>query len=201
MAESLGNLPRLWDRFWFSAIDPRAVGRVKQSFAVLAGLMFFSGLFWAPSWLAADGWFGLQAGRYFIGQGMPDTGSQYRWSVLYWLTTSGVAQALCVGGILSCLAMFLGVGGRFAPLLAWAGLIMLHHRAPWFTLSAEFLACAGLFYLIITPAGPGSIGTLYWLEKPRAHPSWRASVLGNLSLRCLQIHWLLWIGMSLASML
>jgi hypothetical protein len=168
---------------------------VRQLFALSIAFQFVSYLLWVPQWLSGDGWLGSQAGRYLIGQGMPDTGSQYRWSILYFLTSPLAGQAVCVIGFLASVLMFLGLGHRIAPILAWACMTMVHHRAPWLTMPSEILMSAGLFYLAIEPGGS-------LLPKPSLKGSAdRYSVLANIALRCLQIHWILWVGLSLASML
>jgi hypothetical protein len=160
---------------------------------------------WVPQWLSADGWFGLDAGYYLIGDGRPDTGSQYRWSILYLLTNSSAAAAVCVAGFAASVLLFFGIGGRVTPLAAWVCLLMIYHRAPWLMLSAEVLALAGLLYLAIAP------GSWRWFPKRLRQASdltehggeklGQPSVLANVSLRCLQTHWILWLGLSLASML
>jgi hypothetical protein len=169
--------------------------RVRQFFALTIAFQFVSYLFWVPQWLSGDGWLGSQAGRYLIGQGMPDTGSQYRWSILYLLTSPLAGQAVCVIGFLASVLMFLGIGHRIAPILAWVCMMMVHHRAPWLTMPSEILMSAGLFYLAIEP------GESLLLKRSHKESADRYSVLANIALRCLQIHWVLWVGLSLASML
>jgi hypothetical protein len=169
--------------------------RVRQFFALTTAFQFVSYLFWVPQWLSGDGWLGSQAGRYLIGQGMPDTGSQYRWSILYLLTSPLAGQAVCLIGFLASVLMFLGIGYRIAPILAWVCMMMVHHRAPWLTMPSEILMSAGLFYLAIEP------GESLLLKRSHKESADRYSVLANIALRCLQIHWVLWVGLSLASML
>jgi hypothetical protein len=74
-------------------------------------------------------------------------------------------------------------------------MMMVHHRAPWLTMPSELLMSAALFYLAIEPGAS--------LLRKRSHKESadRCSVLANIALRCLQIHWVLWVGLSLASML
>ena len=194
-AQGLKQLPGTWNEFWFSPVSVASMAWVRQLFALSIAFQFVSYLLWVPQWLSGDGWLGSQAGRYLIGQGMPDTGSQYRWSILYFLTSPLAGQAVCVIGFLASVLMFLGLGHRIAPILAWACMMMVHHRAPWLTMPSEILMSAGLFYLAIEPGGS-------LLPKPSLKGSAdRYSVLANIALRCLQIHWILWVGLSLASML
>ena len=194
-AHGLKQLPETWNEFWFSPVTLGTMDRVRQLFGLTIAFQFVSYLFWVPQWLSGDGWLGSQAGRYLIGQGMPDTGSQYRWSILYWLTSPMAGQAVCVIGFLASVLMFLGIGHRGAPILAWACMMMVHHRAPWLTMPSELLMSAALFYLAIEP------GASLLLKRSHKESADRCSVLANIALRCLQIHWVLWVGLSLASML
>jgi hypothetical protein len=194
-AHGLKQLPETWNEFWFSPVTLGTMDRVRQLFGLTIAFQFVFYLFWVPQWLSGDGWLGSQAGRYLIGQGMPDTGSQYRWSILYWLTSPLAGQAVCVIGFLASVLMFLGIGHRGAPILAWVCMMMVHHRAPWLTMPSEVLMSAGLFYLALEP------GASLLLNRSNKESADRYSVLANISLRCLQIHWVLWVGLSLASML
>jgi len=194
-AHGLKQLPETWNEFWFSPVTLGTMDRVRQLFGLTIAFQFVSYLFWVPQWLSGDGWLGSQAGRYLIGQGMPDTGSQYRWSILYWLTSPLAGQAVCVIGFLASVLMFLGIGHRGAPILAWVCMMMVHHRAPWLTMPSEVLMSAALFYLAIEP------GASLLLKRSHKESADRCSVLANIALRCLQIHWILWVGLSLASML
>jgi hypothetical protein len=194
-AHGLKQLPETWNEFWFSPVTLGTMDRVRQLFGLTIAFQFVFYLFWVPQWLSGDGWLGSQAGRYLIGQGMPDTGSQYRWSILYWLTSPLAGQAVCVIGFLASVLMFLGIGHRGAPILAWVCMMMVHHRAPWLTMPSEVLMSAGLFYLALEP------GASLLLNRSNKESADRYSVLANIGLRCLQIHWLLWVGLSLASML
>jgi hypothetical protein len=193
--QSLKHLPETWNDFWFAPVALAAINRVRQLFAIAIALQFLSYLFWVPEWLSGDGWLGSQAGLYLIGQGMPDTGSQYRWSILYWLTSPLAGQVVCLMGLLASVLMFLGIGHRLAPVLAWGCMMMVHHRAPWLTMPSEILMSAGLLYLSIEP------GQSTWFRKPADESADRPRVLANIALRCLQIHWILWVGLSFASML
>jgi hypothetical protein len=74
-------------------------------------------------------------------------------------------------------------------------MMMVHHRAPWLTMPSELLMSAALFYLAIEP------GASLLLKRSHKESADRCSVLANIALRCLQIHWILWVGLSLASML
>ncbi|MFN7629074.1 MAG: hypothetical protein ACK5PZ_19785, partial [Pirellula sp.] len=141
-----------------------------------------------------DGWFDLETGRYFIGDGLSETGSVYRWSLLFPFPSPWFAFFVVVVGGLASIATMLGIGGRLSPLLAWACLLTIHHRAPWLTTPAEMLLAAGLIYLVIDP------GRLAWDWRPKRHDQ-QHRVSANLAVRCIQVHSLVWLCFSIASML
>jgi len=194
---SLRSFARLWDWFWFTPATNLSLQRVCRAFAILTAALFVVDLFWVPQWLSEDGWFGINAGRYLIGDGRPDTGSQYRWSILYLIDLPWVAYGVCIVGLLASLLLFFGLAGRWASLIAWACLMMIHQRAPWLTVPGEVLSIAGLAYLSIHPGRTSLFGKPATVQELES----KQSVLANVSLRCLQIHWLLWVGLSLANML
>ncbi len=191
----MGGIPMSWNAFWFTSLERTGIARVRKAFAICLCLWFVACWFWVPQWLSQDGWLGTQAGRYLIGVDRVGTGSEYRWSILYGWATQSVAAGLCVAGMVSCILMFLGIAGRLGVLSVWVCMMMVHHRAPWLTLPAEVLASAALLYLTIDPGLP-------LLSKLTGNnESNDQSVLANVAMRCLQVHWLIWLVFSLASML
>jgi hypothetical protein len=191
---SLLLVPAAWDRFWFSAISTRAVSTWRVAVAIVALLHFLSFLTWVPQWLAGDGWFDLETGRYLIGEGLPDTGSQYRWSPLFALTQPAAGYAVCIVGLLASVSLVLGIGSRITPAMCWLCLLTIHHRAPWLSTPGEILLAAGLFYLILDP------GRTAWSIKP-GFDDGSQRVSAQVALRCGQIHLLMWLLFSLLSML
>jgi hypothetical protein len=191
---SARKFPLAWDHFWFSPLSTRVVARVRIAIGVAAAFHFFMFLFWVPQWLSGDGWFNLETGRYLIGEGIPGTGSQYRWSLLFRATHPGAALAVCVVGLLTSIATATGIGSRIAPLMAWVCLITIHHRAPWLSMPGELLLAAGLLYLVI------DTGRTAWSILPKRDDV-AQRVSANLAWRCIQIHFLLWMMFSITSML
>ena len=191
---SAKSIPSHWDRFWFAPASTAWIARVRVAVAIVAAIQFLVDGFWVPSWLAGDGWFDLETGRYFIGEGISETGSAYRWSLLFPFPSPWFALMVVVLGGIASIATMLGIGSRISPLLAWACLITIHHRAPWLTTPAEMLLAAGLIYLVIDP------GRLAWDWRPKRHDG-RERVLANLAVRCIQVHGLVWLCFSIASML
>ncbi|MFM8215923.1 MAG: hypothetical protein ACKN82_14955, partial [Pirellula sp.] len=173
LRKSLSDAPRAWTRFWFHPVAKSSANPVRQLLSLLVGLLSLISMFWVPEWLSADGWLGLDAGRYFIGDGMPGTGSDYRWSLLFRWSTPSVATGICVIGLVASVLMFTGVAGRWAVLGAWACLITIHHRAPWLTLPSEVLASAALLYLAIEP------GSVLRIKQAEAAKEESSSVFAN----------------------
>lgn len=192
---SIWGMPSSWNAFWFSTLERTSMARVRKAFAICLVLWFSACFFWVPQWLSQDGWLGTEAGRYLIGVDRVGTGSEYRWSILYRGATQPVATALCGAGVVSCILMFLGITGRIGVFCVWGLMMMVHHRAPWLTTSAEVLASAALLYLAIDP------GTPFFRRRSGVTGSKDHTVLANVALRCLQVHWIIWLAFSLASML
>ncbi|MBM3964839.1 MAG: hypothetical protein FJ308_07185 [Planctomycetes bacterium] len=191
---SAKNFSSQWDQFWFASASTAWIARVRVAVAFVSVMQFLVDGFWVPSWLAGDGWFDLETGRYFIGEGISETGSAYRWSLLFPFSSSWFALLVVVVGGLASLATMLGVGAKLSPLIAWACLLTIHHRAPWLTTPAEMLLAAGLIYLVIDP------GRIAWDWRPTRHDR-QIRVSANLAVRCIQVHSLVWLCFSIASML
>ncbi len=193
LSQACYQFPEAWDRFWFGIATSRAVSRYRVAIGLVAALHF--GLFftWVPDWLSGDGWFDLETGRYLIGEGLPDTGSFYRWSPLFLATSPAAAYAVCATGLLASLGLVLGLGARVAPWIAWMCMLTIHHRAPWLSLPGEILMTAGLFYLLIDP------GRTVWTFLPGFDDSAERRT-ANLMLRCGQVHLLIWLVFSVMSM-
>jgi len=191
---SILSLPAAWDRFWFTPRGTGSIARVRIAIGVLAAIQFLSFLTWVPQWLSGDGWYNLETGLYMIGDGIPDMGSQYRWSFLYRAVQPGAAMTVCILGLLASIATTCGMGSRWAPLLAWGCMLTIHQRAPWLSLPGEFLIAAGLLYCGI------DTGRTAWSIKP----GWEdgaCRVSANVALRCIQVHFLMWLLFSITSML
>lgn len=193
-AKSLFQVPAAWDRYWFTAAPSRAVSMLRVAIAFVAVLHFVSFFTWVPQWLSGDGWFDMNMGRFIIGEGEPDRGSVYRWSILFWAPQPWVGFLVCAIGLVSSLAALLGLGARVAPLVAWACMLTIHHRAPWLSMPGEILLTASLFYLIIDP------GRTQWTLRPGLDDA-KERITANLALRCSQIHLLIWLMFSWISML
>lgn len=210
------NMARVWDAFWFSSTSNSVNTTVRMALGVVMCLQFLLHCLWVPSWLTGNGWLNESVGRYLIGQGMEGTGSEYRWSLLYLMGSSGVAWGICIAGLLASVLMVIGYGGRAVVLLVWGCAVMIHQRSPWLTLPAETLQIAALLYLAIEPGvnrfavrrsvssqvGSSRVGTSGSdLSSPKESSAAEYGVLANLAMRCMQVHWILWLVLAASSML
>jgi hypothetical protein len=193
LSQSFFELPRAWDRFWFRAVPTRRASVFRVAVGAAATIHFLSFFAWVPQWLSGDGWFDLETGRYLIGVGLADTGSQYRWSPLFVATQPAAGYVVCILGLLASIAAVLGLGARIAPLVAWLCMLTIHHRAPWLSMPGEILLTAGLFYLLI------DTGRSSWTVRPGFDDS-TERISANLAVRCGQIHLLIWLVFSAISM-
>lgn len=189
-----------WNAYWFTPRSSMVNGWVRIALGLVMVLQFVQHLAWVPTWLTSDGWLDESTGLYLIGDGMEGTGSDYRWSLLYRWGNSAMAWAVCLVGLLASIGMVTGIGGRWVVLLVWVCVMMIHQRAPWLTLPAENLQSAALLYLTLAPGPALQLifnGPSATAERGRED----RSVLANLALRCMQVHWILWLVLSTASML
>jgi hypothetical protein len=107
--------------------------------------------------------------------------------------------------------MVIGYGGRAVVLLVWGCAVMIHQRSPWLTLPAETLQIAALLYLAIEPgvnrfavrrSVSSRVGTSGSdLSSPKESFAAEYGVLANLAMRCMQVHWILWLVLAATSML
>lgn len=194
------SLVQGWNAYWFTPRSSKINRWVRIALGMVMTVQFVLHLGWVPSWLTSSGWLDKSTGLYLVGDGMEGTGSDYRWSLLYGWGNAAVAWAICLVGLLSSLAMVLGIGGRWIVLMVWGCVMMIHHRAPWLTLPAETLQSAALLYLAIAPGVGMWLGAKGVKAAKNEHEQ-GASLLANIALRCLQTHWILWLVLSTANML
>jgi hypothetical protein len=177
-----------WNSFWFCPMELRRVA-VTRFFVSIAALSLFLFYFLTSNqWYGSYGWFDTSAGLHFAGQGIEGTGASFRWSILYLSPDSGTV----IAGI-GALACLLAASGRLAPLgcgVAWVCTTMFQHRAPLLVGICEPLIAASLFYLCLAPS-----------HRIEERTSAKTAILGNVALRLVQVHFVLWILFSLTTML
>jgi hypothetical protein len=181
-----------WQQFWFSPRTPTWISALRVAIGLLTTLQFIHYYFIAMNWFGATGWFNPDVGRYLIGDGVDDTGSIYRWSLLFAFPNwNSIVAGI---GTLAGIAMMAGMGSRASPLLAWLALAMFHHRAPFLVSVHEPLLSAMLAYLVVDP------GKLDWSIRP-GFQSGPARLSSNIALQLIRCHFGIWVAFSLASML
>jgi hypothetical protein len=193
------NLRLGWTSFWFSAIDPIGLHRLR----VLAGLLFLSWLLpltgHQTELFGLNGWFDRQA--YVEAAALPGGApAPIGWSLVYLCGTSATLLNLLWWTSLGVLVLFtLGVATRVTAVLTWL-VVVSFLATPAASFDADFLLAILAFYLMIgyvllgqwngqlSLAGRllGSRDTFLAGLKPRedATPSYAA----NLAVRLLQVH-------------
>jgi hypothetical protein len=180
------SLGKWWNEFWFVPVDEVSLRQTRMGVGCAACLLFLGLLFVGPKWFGDDGWFDSTAGLFLAGAGAEESGVgvEYRWSPFY--SYPILIVPIAVIGLLASAAMVIGRWGRVASLVAFVCLLFFHHRAPLLVTRSEPLLAAALFYLALVPS---------------ASKASKWSFLGTVGLRMLQVHFFVWIGFSLASML
>jgi hypothetical protein len=173
-----------WNRFWFQPLLAPSAQMTRALIGCASLLVFANHAALASQWLGDSGWFNGSAALALAGQGVEGTGAEYRWSPLYSYPWLGFP--LTVLGIIASLAMIVGRWSWLGCLIAYVVLVMIHHRIPLLINKGEPLLVASVLYCtLLTPIRETSL----------------FRVFSNLALRMLQIHFLIWIAMSLFSML
>jgi hypothetical protein len=192
MMNSMRELARLWNQFWFVPAGAERVALCRIAIGAVASLQFIGYLAFGGEWFGVDGWFDRDAGLYFIGAEVPGTGSEYRWSFLY--TAPRLLTLIAGAGLIASIAMLLGIGSRLSPVIAWLALIQFHHRAPLLVATYEPLLSAMLAYMVV------DTGRVAWTFKPGWY-SGPPRISANLALRLVQCHLWFWIAFSSAHLL
>lgn len=180
----LRSVDSVWAEFWFSPLPTRQVRATRVVIGLVSFFLFTSYALIGNKWFTDQGWFDSTAGLFLVGEGLPDMGSEFRITPFY-QNPQWVVPFAIVGAIASIVLTI----GRFAPiaaLIAFLGVMFFHNRAPLLVTYSEPLVSASLFYLILVPSA------LYKSDK---------GYLATVGIRLIQIHFVLWIGFSLFSML
>jgi hypothetical protein len=204
-----GNLRLGWTSFWFSAVNPIGLHRLR----VLAGLLFLAWLLPLTGHQAElfglDGWFDRQA--YLEAMQLPGGPPAFiGWSLVY---LCGSSTALLQGlwwAAMGVIVLFtLGVASRLTAVLTWV-LVVSFLASPAASFDADWLLGILAFYLMIGyvllgqwNGQPSLAGRLLgerktflagwtWNEGEDVPPSYAA----NLAVRLLQVHFAILIVVS-----
>lgn len=185
-------LQQLWDKFWFTAIDPKPLGVVRISWSLLTIIYVTSWLMDIHVWLAGDGILSNPRMAELLQSAADEQPVWLRISPLYWLQAEWQLVGYLLFGVLLSLVAASGVGGRLSALSVWLFVLTLIHRAPMLSGLCEPLLTLGWGYLSIHS---GKEQNLFRVGIRDSQPS----VAANIALRLFQVHLFAWIILSVAS--
>jgi hypothetical protein len=192
LAETDSNWPwDVWSQTWFEATSAKRLVPIRVGIGILASIQFVMYLCYSYAWLGPVGMFPTDVSLHFIGDGLEELGSQYRWSVLF--DYPSLVSMVSAIGLVAAIGLALGIGSRLAPAIAWLSLAQFHHRAPFLVELHEPILAILLLYLVIHPGSEG------WM--PRKGCQWQDRVFATISLRLIQSHFWIWGAFVLASMI
>ncbi|MFN7290157.1 MAG: hypothetical protein ACK5YR_20795 [Pirellula sp.] len=180
----LRALESIWADFWFSPLNPKMVQMTRTVVGTVSLLLFVSYSWIGNNWFTDQGWFDSSAGLFLVGNGVADTGAEFRMTPFY--QHPNLVIPVSIVGMVASLALLLGRFASLAALVAFVCLMFFHHRAPLLVTKCEPLVSAFLLYLAFVPT------SLYRSER---------GYLATVGIRLMQIHFVIWIWFSLSIML
>jgi hypothetical protein len=185
-----------WSRFWFSAVDPTLLHRIRLlgGCVLLAWMLSFVGH--QESYLSLGGWIDreayVQASQMEIPPPVP-----IGWSLFYLAGSSrALFDALYWGSIFVTLLFTLGLGTRITGVLTWVAVVSFLGN-PATSYDADFLLGILAFYLMLGYLAlgiwNGRLSPLEYVLGPHdafvlAAKRTTHSYAANLTLRLLQVH-------------
>lgn len=173
-----------WAAFWFSPNNPKFIQLTRSFLGCVSFLLFVSYSLIGNNWFTDQGWFDSSAGLFLVGNGVANTGAEFR--ITPFFTNPNLLLPVSIMGGVASVAIILGRLSSVAALVAFFCLMFFHHRAPLLVTKSEPLVSAFLLYLAIVPTTIN-------------HP--QRGYLATVGLRLIQIHFVIWIGFSLSLML
>jgi hypothetical protein len=183
-----------WSQFWFDERSTCNAGWLRVTYAMAVALYALSALGWYASVSHDQGLMPVELARYLIGDKIPGTGSDGRWSLLYWFPSSTLAVGYQVALLVVSVFLALGVGGRWMALVHAVLFLGSVHRLPMLQGPGELLLSGYALYLVIDSGRLKN--SLSW----GLHDTVRRRT-ANLVIRLVQTHFLLWLMVSFASAL
>jgi hypothetical protein len=174
----------IWADYWFTALSTQVVQMTRGVVGVTSLLLFVCYSLIGNKWFTDQGWFDSSAGLFLVGNGMVETGAEFRMTPFY--DHPSLVLPVAIAGIVASLLVILGRFASIAALVAFVCVMFFHHRAPILVTKSEPLISAFLLYLAIVPS------SLYRSER---------GYLTTVGMRLIQIHFVIWIGFSLSTML
>jgi len=186
------TLQQLWDKFWFTSIDPKPLGIMRICWSILTIAYIASWMVDIQIWLAGDGILSNPRMAELLQSAADEQPVWLRISPLYWLQAEWQLVGYLLFGVLLSLVAASGVGGRLSALSVWLFVLTLIHRAPMLSGLCEPLLTLGWGYLSIHS---GKEQNLFRVGIRDSQPS----VAANIALRLFQVHLFAWIILSVAS--
>lgn len=174
----------IWADYWFTALSTQVVQMTRGVVGVTSLLLFVCYSLIGNEWFTDQGWFDSSAGLFLVGNGMAETGAEFRMTPFY--DHPSLVLPVAIAGMVASLLVILGRFASIAALVAFVCVMFFHHRAPILVTKSEPLISAFLLYLAIVPS------SLYRSER---------GYLTTVGIRLIQIHFVIWIGFSLSTML
>ena len=168
-----------WDRFLFSAADPRPLGAIR----IAAGLL----LLWSLSvygldlraFLGSDGFADPEAVRAQMGPGS--------WSLWLWVPDNLLWPAWGLGmAVAACLTV--GLFSRVTAPMAWAIAVSTARRSPVTVFGFDQVLAMLLLYMAVAGASGQAFSVDRVLARRRGRTLPSSTVSANLSLRLIQVH-------------
>jgi hypothetical protein len=183
-ASRVHALESVWADFWFSPWNPGIIRLTRSLVGAISFLLFISYSLIGNKWFTDQGWLDSSAGLFLVGNGLDETGAEFRMTPFYEYPNLVVPIAMV--GMVASAAILFGRFASIAALVAFVCLMFFHHRAPLLVTKSEPLVSAFLLYLALIPTIIN-------------HP--QRGYLATVGIRLIQIHFVIWIGFSLSLML
>jgi len=207
------SFTRAWSAFWFSAIDPIGLHRLR----VLTGILFICWLLpyagRVEPFFGLEGWFDREAyheasrlSRFPTadGEGGSILPVPLGWSVLYVCGNNTTLLNLAFWGSLGVFALFtLGIATRLTSIVTWV-MVVSFTANPATSYDADFLLVLLAFYMMVghlllgqwnrrlTPlerlVGTHDRSMFAWLRKTKERNSPAPSYAANVTVRLMQVH-------------
>jgi hypothetical protein len=185
---------QFWDKFWFTAADPKPLGFVRIGWSLLTIAYLATWFVDVTTWIGSDGILATPRIAELLQSAADEQPIYLRISPLYWMQSETLLYAYLSLGIALAVIAATGLFGRISSLCMWLFVISIVHRAPMLGGLCEPILTMGWGYLTIHS---GKEQKPFRLGLSDSTPSLAA----NIALHLMQIHLYAWIMLSLASQL
>ena len=180
----IAKVESAWAEFWFGPVDTSVLKLTRMMVGAVACFLFLCYGWIGRAWFTDQGWFDSKAAAFLVGDGIAETGAEFRISPFY--KNPNLVLPVAAVGTIASIMIVLGRFSSIASAVAFLCLMFFHQRAPLLVTVSEPLISAFLFYFALVPTN------LYQSQR---------GYFATIGLRLVQVHFVIWIGFSLASML